>query len=258
MDRQKGAFMAKSDSESERQELTPEAAAGAHIGHNSAKAEIDPNETICERERDASRHIKHWADVDTEYLQRSTNTSYDVLVTIWSLIIAIVESGGLPAFYRTRGIPVHGNTKNAFQPLVAYLLRNHDTPGSRQTIWRWSAVMYVAYKAQISVHAMPDWLREFGLDKIAADYKKLRNGEDPVHDLSDAEIGESIRLPQDDYTLLQPTPLIARLRAGKTILEVDCNPNTGKAHVSVVFRCDEPQVNKMVAAEARRRFAAGK
>jgi hypothetical protein len=64
------------------------------IGHNSANAEIDPNETIRERERDANRLVKQFADTDVECEQRCTAIICDAIVGICALIVAIVESCG--------------------------------------------------------------------------------------------------------------------------------------------------------------------
>jgi hypothetical protein len=229
------------------------------IGHNSANAEIDPNETIRERERDANRLVKQFADTDVECEQRCTAIICDAIVGICALIVAIVESCGLPEYYRSRGIPVHGNTKNLFQPMVANVWRNQDeTPNTRQNIWRCSAVIYVAFKMGISQHAMPDWLREHGVDKIAADYKKMRSGEEPTHDISDAKLAANICVPKGEYTAIPATPLTVRLRKGKHLVVVDCNPDSGEWHIVAVLRRNEKQVETAMAADARRRFAAGK
>jgi hypothetical protein len=207
--------------------------------------------------RSAEQKIAAYDRAEADCGKKLKYATYNAIVAIYALILSILQSGGLKAFYRAHAIEPHGNTKNPFQPLIAHLFRHYDRGYTRQTIWRWSAVIYVACSTRVSLHAMLDFLIQFGLDRLADDYKSLRNGEKPTHKLSDQELADSISLTKTENNALPHLPVTAELD-GKYLAVLDCNSDRGEAHIIAILRPGETHILKIMAADARRRLAAGK
>ncbi|WP_315776312.1 MULTISPECIES: hypothetical protein [unclassified Bradyrhizobium] len=246
--------MANADDNSERHELTP---AGVHIGHNSANAENDPAETILELERIADQAVKRCVQVTISCASQSAIANSTGIVATYAWLLAIIKTMGLAEFYLRHGIEIHGNTKNPFQGAVAYLLRHQDGIFTRQMVWRWAAVIYVAVKTEVSLHAMPDWIAAHGIDKIAADYKRIRNGDAPAHAVTDQVLAASICVEKSEATRIPATPLSANLKNLRVFI-VDCQPDVNEWHVRAVLRHNDEQVEKLMAADARNRLKLGR
>lgn len=208
--------------------------------------------------RTAEQKIAVYDRAEFEANKKLTHATYNAIVAIYALLLSILQSGGLKAFYRAHAIEPHGNAKNPLQPLVAHLFRHYDhRTYIRQTVWRWSAALYVACSTGVSSHAMLDFLIQHGLDRLAEDYKKVRIGEEPTHKLSDQELAESISVSKGDNNALPRMPVTAELD-GKCLAVIDCNSERGEAHIIAVLRPGEKQILKIMAADARRRQSAGK
>ncbi len=247
----------KKDANSEGQpELSPDETTSA-IGHNSANAENVSDETIAELIGKAEEKVNFYDRVEVASVSSLASASCEGILAAYAVFLAILEHGGLLEFYRRNGIPTHGNTKNPCAPLIAYLFRHYNRVSTRQTIWRWSAVLYVACYKKISLHALPDFLEEYGLDAIAADYKRLRNGDEPTHDVANEKLAESITVKKSEQTSIPATPLTATLK-GKILAVIDCEPDLNKWHIVAVLRHSQEQVEKLMAADARRRLSTGK
>jgi hypothetical protein len=249
--------MVKKDANSEGQPGPPPDETTSAIGHNSANAENVSDEKISELIGEAQQKVKSYDHAEVACVSALARASHEGIVATYALILAIMENGGLLEFYRARGVPAHGNTKNPCSPLVAYLFRHYDRFYTRQTIWRWAAVLYVARYKKISLHALPDFLEKYGLDAIAADYKQLRNGGEPTHDVPNDKLAESITVGKSEQTSIPATPLTATLK-GKILAVIDCEPDLHNWHIVAVLRHSQEQVEKVMAADARRRLSADK
>lgn len=208
--------------------------------------------------RGAEQKIAVYDRAELEADKKLKHATYNAIVAIYVLILSILQNGGLKAFYRAHAIEPHGNAKNPLQPIVAHLFRHYDHRSYiRQTVWRWSAALYVACSTGVSSHAMLDFLIQHGLDRLAEDYKKVRIGEEPMQKLSDQELAESISVRKGDNNALPRMPVTAELD-GRCLAVIDCNSERGEAHIIAVLRPGEKQILKIMAADARRRQSAGK
>ncbi|WP_339038119.1 hypothetical protein WHZ78_09520 [Bradyrhizobium symbiodeficiens] len=195
------------------------------------------------------------AEVESDKTVKPAN--YDALAAVYALLLYILQGIGLKAFYQANAIQVHGNVKNACQPLVAFLFRHYDHRSyARQTIWRWSCALSVACANGISEHAMPDFIAAHGLDRLVEDYRKIRLGKAPTQALTDEELANSISWNKDDSTAL-PNLECTNAVTGKVLAVIDCNAERNETHIVAILRPAEKQIMRIMAADARRRLAAG-
>lgn len=234
---------------------TLEQPSGPDLGEKPEGPENVSDVTISLRSAEQKIAVYDRAEADCD--KKLKHATYSAIVAIYALILAILQSGDLKAFYHAHAIEAHGDTKNPFQPLLAYLFRHYDRGYTRQTIWRWSAAIYVACSTGVSLHAMLDFLIQYGLDRLADDYKKVRDGEEPTHTLSDQELADSISMSKGENNALPRVAVTAELD-GKCLAVIDCNSERGEAHIIAVLRPGVKQILRIMAADARRRLAAGK
>jgi hypothetical protein len=223
---------------------------------NSGLAENVSDATIPLNNAEQKIAIYDRAEVDSD--KKIRPAVYDALAAVYALLLWILQGVGLKEFYRAHSIQVHGNVKNPAQPLVAWLFRHYDHRSyARQTIWRWSCALSVACAHGVSEHAIHDFLAEHGLDRLVEDYRKIRLGGEPTHSLTDQEMADSISLAKRAGNAL-PSMEFTNAVTGKVLAVIDCNAERKEAHVIAVLRPGEKQILRIMAADARRRLAAGK
>jgi hypothetical protein len=231
------------------------------LGHNSRNApDTDPNvsaETIPNAMSAAEHEINTFVKTETDCESIITPITHSAICAVGTAVQVIEHNGGLAEFYRVNSIRPHGNVRNFYQPLVAFLFRHHNLPSTRQNIWRWSAVIFVAAKTGVTQEAMPGWLQRLGIEKIMNQYKELINGTDKAEELSNESLAEGICQAKGEDTAIPSTQLIRSID-GKRLALIDCNASIGEWHLVSLLSFEEDRVMKIMAADARNRLSRGK
>jgi hypothetical protein len=171
------------------------------------------------------------------------------LVTIYTAVSRIEHSGGGAQFLADRGVKVHGNVKNPYQPyLRAFTKKAH--PWVRGKICKCAAVIGLARHENVSADEIGAWLKTHPVEMACSEYRRImraRSNAQPNDQMHRANAIIVDRKKEPEMAPLLPATPITPHYAGIKLAIVDfADDGSGDYYLLGILAHNEKAIWRMV------------